>query len=66
MAFLQLHIFISVIVLQELAHSSDLNLFYFCIELADLSISHIIKYPTLNFFTKTALGLACDVCFSGT
>lgn len=42
-------------VLQELAHSSDLNLFYFCIDLADLSISHIIKYPALNFSTKTAL-----------
>lgn len=53
-------------VLQELAHSSDMNLFYFCVDLADLSIFCIIKYPALIFLTKTALCQACEVCFSGT
>lgn len=54
-------------VLRELAHSSDLNIFFcVCVDLADLNISHIIKYSPLNFFSKTALSSqACEVCFPG-
>jgi len=57
MALLPPPILIPMKVLQGLAHSSNLNIYFFCVDLADLNISHIIKYPPLNFFSKTALSI---------